>query len=282
MTVTNPQLNTVIQGDALEVLGTLPNDFVDITVTSPPYNKRNKAQGWLVNNSTYSDFDDHLPESKYQELQVEVLNELFRVTKPGGSIFYNHKVRWDAGHFLHPVQWIAKTSWAIRQEIIWDRGIAANMRGWRFWQVDERIYWLHKPKGGRLIGDELESRHAKMTSIWRFKPAARADYHPALFPLELPVRAIYSVAASPQQVVLDPYCGIGTTLVAAATLGHSYIGIDLSPSYVELARERLENMEDECAKVRDEIARHFIEDPFKDRKKRGTVTWPFGPKAEEK
>ena len=56
---------------------------------------------------------------------------------------------------LHPIDWLRKTKWVIRQEIIWDRMIAANIRGWRFWQVDERIYWLYKPKNGNIIGEEL-------------------------------------------------------------------------------------------------------------------------------
>lgn len=69
-----------------------------------------------------------------------MLNELYRITKPGGSFFYNHKIRWEKGLLLHPMDWLRKTNWIIRQEIIWDRMIAANIRGWRFWQVDERIY----------------------------------------------------------------------------------------------------------------------------------------------
>lgn len=278
----SPSLNSVFQGDALEVMQEWPSEWVDITVTSPPYNKRNKAQGWLVKNSTYGDFDDHSPEDEYQQKQISVLNELFRITRPGGSAFYNHKLRWNDGQLIHPIQWLAKSKWTIRQEIVWDRGIAANMRGWRFWQVDERLYWLYKPVDGKLVGRELESKHAKMSSIWRLKPAPRMDSHPAPFPLALPMRAVYSVAHTSPAVVLDPYCGTGTTLVAAALLQHNYIGIDLSLEYVQLTRDRLASREEEAGKAKEEVDRHFIEDPFKDRKSRGTVNWPFGPKNDIK
>ena len=159
--------NKIVVGDVLEILKTIPDDSIDITVTSPPYNKRNKTQGWLVNGQTYSNYHDHKPEDEYQSWQTQVLDELFRVTKSGGSVFYNHKLRWDNGQLLHPYSWVAKSKWHLRQEIVWDRTSAANVRGWRFWQVDERIYWLHKPKGKDFIGKELKPQHAKNSSIWR-------------------------------------------------------------------------------------------------------------------
>jgi len=52
---------------------------------------------------------------------------------------------------LHPILWLNATNWTIRQEIIWNRQIAANIRGWRFWQIEERIYWLYKPINNNKI-----------------------------------------------------------------------------------------------------------------------------------
>ena len=271
------KINEVYPGDVLEKLGELPDNEIDIAVTSPPYNKRNKTQGWLVSNTTYSHSEDHLPEDKYQAWQKDVLDEIYRVTKPGGSLFYNHKIRWDHGKMLHPFSWVSQSSWIVRQEIIWDRILAANVRGWRFWQVDERIYWLYKPVNNHLVGDELASKHAKQTSIWTLKPVPRSSDHPAPFPLEIPVRAIYSLAGGRVLTVLDPFCGTGTTLVAAKLLGHRYVGFDISPDYVEYARKRLLQADNEQLLVDEEIARHVVDDPFSERKKRGTVTWPFGP-----
>lgn len=275
-------LNKVIVGDALDVLKTIPDETIDITVTSPPYNKRNKSYGWLVAKEKYANYDDHLAEDKYQEWQVELLNELERVTKPGGSIFYNHKIRWNDGKLTHPYEWIARSDWHIRQEIIWDRLIAANMRGWRFWQVDERIYWLYKPIGNHLIGKEIEAKHAKFSSIWRMKPEPRNENHPAPFPLALPLRAIYSVLERKGKIVLDPFAGTGTTLVAARILGHNYIGIDVSEDYAQIARSRLRKYKKEIVSARDEIEKHKIDDPFKARKERGTINWPFGPNNNSK
>jgi len=233
-------INKIVLGDALTVLKTLPNEIVDVGVTSPPYNKGENKKGWLVKNVKYSEATDKLPEKEYQKNQIDVLNEIFRITKPGGSFFYNHKIRWERGILLHPIDWLRKTKWVIRQEIIWDRMIAANIRGWRFWQVEERIYWLYKPKGRNLIGEELKPKHALLSSIWRFPPE-RENPHPAPFPIELPTRVIFSIMDERKGVVIDPYCGSGTTLVAAKILGHDFIGIEISKEYIKYAEKRLEN-----------------------------------------
>lgn len=275
----NPKLplDEVIVGDVLEQLQTFPDESVDITVTSPPYNKRRKISGWLISNKAYSDFDDYMPELEYQAWQTKVLNELFRITKPGGSLFYNHKIRWEQGNLIHPYIWVSESNWNFRQEIIWDRILAGNIRGWRFWQVDERIYWLYRPIKTHIVGTELESRHAKVSSIWKLKPANRMDSHPAPFPIELPVRAIYSMPGDSPKIILDPFCGTGTTLVAAKILGHRFVGIDISPTYVEYTKKRLEKWEREKSQVEEEKLKHVVRDPYKDRKERGTVNWPFAP-----
>lgn len=185
-----------------------------------------------MKNVKYSGAVDKLPEEVYQKNQIEVLDEIFRITRPGGSFFYNHKLRWGKGLMLHPMDWLRKTKWVIRQEIIWDRMIAGNIRGWRFWQVEERIYWLYKPRGKSLIGEELKPKHALLTSIWRFPPE-KENPHPAPFPVELPARVIYSILDDRKGIVIDPYCGSGTTLVVAKILGHDFIGIDISEEYVK-------------------------------------------------
>ncbi len=268
-------LNKIIQGDALTVLKILPNEIVDVGVTSPPYNKGENKKGWLVTNVKYAGATDKLPEDLYQKNQVEVLDEIFRITKPGGSFFYNHKIRWEHGKLLHPMDWLRKTKWTIRQEIIWDRMIAANIRGWRFWQVEERIYWLYKPKWNKLIGEELKPKHALLTSIWRFPPE-RENPHPAPFPLALPARAIYSIMDERKGIVIDPYCGSGTTLVAAKILGHDFIGIEISKEYIDFAEKRLQNYKSEEKYVNEEIARHIVEKTFKERKEKGEFTGKYG------
>jgi len=274
-------VDKVICGDALEILKQLPDNSIDIGVTSPPYNKKENKKGWLVKKVVYSGATDNLPEDVYQDIQIKVLDELYRVIKEGGSFFYNHKIRWERGRMLHPMDWLRKTKWVIRQEIVWDRMIAANLRGWRFWQVEERIYWLYKPIGNNLIGEELKSKHALLTSIWRFPPENN-NPHPAPFPLALPLRAIYSVMDDKKGgTVIDPYCGSGTTLVAAKILGHHYIGIDISKEYVKYAKKRLQNYEKEIPLAKKELSKHKVTKTFKERKEKGEFVGRYRGSANE-
>jgi modification methylase len=78
--------------------------------------------------------------------------------------------------------------------------------------------------------------------------------------------------------VLDPYCGIGTTLVAAKLLGCDYLGIDISETYVAIACERLQNAEAERARVAAELSLHVVRKTFKERKERGEWVGRFRPK----
>ena len=267
-------INKIIQGDTFDILKKINDDFIDLGITSPPYNKGEKHKGWLVKNVKYNIANDNIPEEVYQEQQIQVLNEIFRVTKSGGSFFYNHKIRWTKGKMLHPIEWLQKTKWTIRQEIIWDRMIAANIRGWRFWQIDERIYWLYKPVDGNKIGKELKSRHALLTSIWRFPPE-RKNSHPAPFPLLLPTRIIYSILDDKKGIVLDPYVGSGTTCLAAKLLGLNYLGIDVSREYVRDAENRLKNYLNYKNKIEEEILKHIVGKTFTDRKNNNGNTGKF-------
>ena len=212
----------------------LDDNSINVTVTSPPYNKRGVGGG-LFRKIEYDTFDDTLPEDEYQEQQIKLLNTLFAKTVDGGSLFYNHKVRYYEGGSVSPWAWLVNTDWHIREEIIWARGSGPEISGYRFIQNDERIYWLCKGKKHPRLPREC----ANYGSVWKFGPDMKND-HPAPYPLILPVRCIQSVLAEPG-LVLDPYNGSGTTGVAANLLGHSYIGFDLSQKYLDDAQERITN-----------------------------------------
>lgn len=251
-------INEIIKGDVLEVLKKIDNDYFDLGVTSPPYNKGLKG-GQIVKKVEYDIHDDNLPEDVYQQQQIDILNEIYRTMKPGGSLFYNHRCRWDDGDMIHPIIWLSKTNWLVKQEIIWNRKITGNLRGWRFWQTDERVYWLYKPDGKNKVGVELKSKHARMTGIWQIMPENN-NPHPAPFPVELPTRIIHSLLDSDvdNKIVLDPYMGSGTVGVASKLIGCNYVGIDISESYIDMANERISNYESYREKFNKEIEKHVI------------------------
>ena len=238
------KLNLLIKGHSTKIINDLVKKygtFVDCTITSPPYNKQeNKNAGGIVKAVKYDSYCDSVPEKYYQQEQIKLLDEVWNATKPGGHCFYNHKIRYLDGKAVSPFEWLGQTPWVVRQEIIWDRIIASNIRGWRFWNVDERIYWLYKQTNENDKGVELDSRWAKMFSIWRFPPEGKIKNHPAPYPTELPRRIIKSLYENGTgKVILDPYIGSGTTAVVAKELGHNYIGIDVSEEYLDSARKRI-------------------------------------------
>jgi len=260
-------INELIIGDTLKTLQKIDSDYFDLSISSPPYNK-GKNQGDIIKKVEYDSYDDNLPEEVYQEHQIKVLNEVFRTIKPGGSFFYNHKCRWENGSMIHPITWLSKTQWTIKQEIIWNRKITGNLRGWRFWQMDERIYWLYKPNDSK-IGKELLAKHASMTGIWDIMPENK-NPHPAPFPLDIPARIIYSLFDdNKDKIVLDPYVGSGTVPLAAKLFGCSYCGIDISEKYLDMAKDKLENYNNYIGIYQNEIDKHVIKGiTYQERKKR--------------
>ena len=221
-------------GSCLDLAKELDDNSINVTVTSPPYNKRGVGGG-IFRKIKYDTFDDTLPEEEYQQQQIDLLNTIYDKTVDGGSLFYNHKVRYFDGGSISPWAWLTKTKWNIREEIIWARGMGTEISGYRFTQTDERIYWLCK--GNKH--PRLPRACANYSSVWKFGPDMKND-HPAPYPLILPVRCVQAVLQEPG-VVLDPYNGSGTTGVAAKLLGHDYIGFDLSEKYLAEAKERIEN-----------------------------------------
>lgn len=219
--------NQVIQGDALEVLKTFPPECIDLTITSPPYNLGNNHH---TGNNRHSAYSDDLPEYDYQLYQINVLNELYRVTSPTGSLFYNHKNRIKNGRVITPYEWLLKSAWVLKQEIVWFNG-SQNFDKCRFYPMTERIFWLAKSTETKLIN--TVNKH----DLWQITPVGIEGKHTRAFPEELVENILKCFPDA--KLILDPFCGSGTTLYVAKNLKRHYIGIDISTEYVELEKERV-------------------------------------------
>lgn len=234
----NSLKDCVITGESLAEISKMPADLIDLTVTSPPYNKGEQG-AVLIGAVKYDVYKDNIPEEEYQAKQIEILNELYRITKPGGSCFYNHRPRWVKGVPIHPFQWLAKTNWQLRQQIIWNRKICGNLRAWRFYQTHEEIWWLWKDNGEPPGRNQISMAQATLGSVWDIPPYKNKDNkHPCLFPPEVPARLILATTKK-GDLVMDPFAGCGTTLMVAKHLGRHYIGIDISEEYTGLSTERV-------------------------------------------
>ena len=117
---------------------------------------------------------------------------------------------------------------------------------------------MYKPTSTLLTtGEEMKSKHAKMSSIWRISPE-RNNEHPAPFPLEIPLRIILSMLDEEKGLVLDPYMGSGTTAIAAKLLGSDYVGIDISEKYVKKIQDRVDKFETERSILDEEKKLHEL------------------------
>lgn len=225
----------LIEGDCLESMRKMPSASIDMCLTSPPYNLGNAKKGSFYQGQgkgdriAYSTHSDDMPEDEYIDWQREVILEMYRLLKPTGAIFYNHKPRISDGVFddrkgLIPLP--------IRQEIIWDRCCMVNFSGSFYASSTERIYIIAK--------NDWRPQHEflGLGEVWRIPPEPNTE-HPALFPLKLAKRAIAS-GSKKGGTVLDCFMGSGTTGVAALQLGRKFLGIEIAPDYMAMARHRIE------------------------------------------
>jgi site-specific DNA-methyltransferase (adenine-specific) len=235
----------IIQGDCLTELKKLPDESVNCCITSPPYNKNgfrgkrytSKGKGcWQGSDIAYGEYKDDMNEEQYKLWQIEVLNELYRVIKPDGSVFYNHKIRRANNQASHPFEWIQKSNLTFYQQITWDRGGGPDHNIAYLDPTTELIFWL--TKGTPKV---LEKNKRFATEIWRLKPALN-NSHPAPFPVSL-CKLCLELTTKEGDVALDPFCGSGTLGIACKELRRDFIGIELNPEYIKLAEKRIANTE---------------------------------------
>ena len=217
----------LIHGDCLEKLKELESNSVDIIITSPPYNLGNTHHTGNIRHKAYN---DDLPENDYQQQQVEVLSECYRVLKDTGSLFYNHKNRIKKGVQITPYQWLLKTPFVIKQELVWFNG-SQNFDKIRFYPMTERVYWLSKSPTTKL--SNIINHH----DLFNWKAVGTRGSHTRAFPEQMVEDILRCFPDS--QIVLDPYAGSGTTCVVAKKMGKDFIGIEREEEYIEIAKARI-------------------------------------------
>ena len=231
-------LNKIICGDAVEVMKKMPDKSIDLAVTSPPYNLKNSTGNGMKDGrggkwanaklqNGYTHHDDCMPHEKYVAWQRKCLEEMMRLLKDDGAIFYNHKWRVQNG-LLQDRQDIV-SGFPVRQIIIWHRNGGINFNKGYFLPTYEVIYLIAKK------GFKLAPKANAHGDVWDIGQDLN-NPHPASYPIELMERIIGSTTA---QIVLDPFMGSGTTAIAAKKLGRKYIGIELSPEYCKMAEDRV-------------------------------------------
>lgn len=248
-------IDRIICGDALEVLKKIPQNSIDLIITSPPYNVG-------MNYETYDDVKDY---QEYLDYMKNVLKECYRILVKGGRIAINlpsnimaHRGSKMAYLALDFVLIMRDCGFLDREWIGWvkmiDGSIPGKSTGWGSWMSpsnpalrDGMEYIIvmdketHKKENVRNEKSDITSKEFLKftTNVWVISPEVSfRDVHPAPFPEELPYRLIKSYSY-PNDVILDPFCGVGTTCAVAKKLNRRFIGIDIDQKYCEIAKVRV-------------------------------------------
>lgn len=225
--------NKILNVNCDIALNNMRHDIIDLIVTSPPYNISHKTKSGIK----YSKYEDDKSRRTYELTQINNLNSIYDILKPTGSLFYNHRDISIDGLTISPLEYIFKSKMKLKDIIIWNRSAithpAPKNKIKRFYSEKEYIFWLVKD----VKQYYFNGLYAKYKTIWNFLPDSHT-IHPAPFPLELPTRCILACSKE-NDLVLDPYCGSGTTLVACKKLNRNYIGFEIDKEYVTMANNRL-------------------------------------------
>ena len=265
---------TLYCGDCIELLKRLPDESVDLVVTSPPY----------CIGKAYEDPHNDIESFKNQHFTM--FDELYRVVKPGGSVC------WQVGYHISekcvvPLDCIIydiftsrsekmEYPFILRNRIIWTFGHGLNSTN-RFSGRHETIMWFTKgkqtifnlddvrvpqkypgkryykgPNKGQLSGNPLGKNPSDVWDIPNVKAKhVEKTNHPCQFPVALPQRLIKALTL-PNALVLDPFMGSGTTAVAALLEDRRFVGAEILKEYYDISVERIKDAASGKAKVRED------------------------------
>jgi len=256
-------INSMICGDALDVLKRIPDDSVDLIVADPPYNlSQGNTWSWSGEGavpgfggkwSKVMEAWDNRPLLDYFTFTLAWLGEAKRVLKPTGSL-------WVFGTYHN----IGAINMALQildveiiNEIVWyKRNAFPNLSGRRFTASHETILWAHaggkkrkyffdydSSKDWNDASDLLKKEGKQMRTVWdvpnnKAKDELRFGKHPTQKPLSI-CKRIIALSSPNDALILSPFAGVGSECVAAKSLGRKYIGIEMDQKYVDVAEKRL-------------------------------------------
>lgn len=241
--------DSIICGDSETILSALPDNCVDIIITSPPYNF---GLGYESD-----ELEDTRQWEQYLQKLFAVFSEGVRVLKWGGRFIVNVQPLFSEYIPIHHIisHFFMEQKLIWKGEILWEKNnYNCKYTSWGSWKSPSSPYLKYtwefievyckgdlKKAGEKetidITDDEFKSWVVAKWSIATERRMKQYN-HPAMFPEELVERCL-KLFSYQGDVVLDPFNGAGTTTAVAERLGRHYVGIDISPRYCETAEKRL-------------------------------------------
>jgi modification methylase len=245
-------LNTILDGDCIEVMNALPECSIDLIFADPPYNLQLKGDLHRPDNSRVDAVDDAWDQfssfAVYDAFTKDWLKAARRLLKPNGAIWvigsYHNIFRVGAA--------LQDAGFWLLNDVVWRKSNPMpNFRGKRFTNAHETMIWASKEEGGKYTFnyEALKSLNEgiQMRSDWvlpictgheRLKDENGDKAHPTQKPESLLHRVLVG-STNPGDVVLDPFFGTGTTGAVAKMLGREFIGIEREAAYRKVAEKRI-------------------------------------------
>lgn len=251
----NLPVNQVLQGDCIELMNSLPENSVDLIFADPPYNLQLTSDLWRPNMTKVDAVDDEWDQfdsfEEYDRFTNKWLTAARRVLKDTGTL-------WVIGsyHNIYRVGSIMMDlGYWILNDIVWVKSNPLpQMKGVRYCNAHETLLWVKKSETQSKYtfnykGMKSGNEDKQMRSDWYFPICSGKERetingekaHTTQKPEALLHRIIASTS-NQGDVILDPFCGTGTTAAVAKKLGRQYITIDREASYCEVARMRLDKI----------------------------------------
>ena len=248
-------LNTIMETDCIEAMNSLPADSIDLIFADPPYNLQLRGDLHRPDNSKVdavdNDWDKFSSFALYDTFTKNWLSAARRILKPNGAI-------WVVGSYHNIFRVgseIQNQGFWILNDVVWRKSNPMpNFRGMRLTNAHETLIWASKSEESKYTFnyDALKSLNdgIQMRSDWvlpictgheRLKNERGDKAHPTQKPESLLHRIIVATT-KPNDVVLDPFFGTGTTGAVAKKLGRDFIGIEREPAYIKVAKERIKNI----------------------------------------
>ena len=240
---------TIFNDDILRI-DSIENDTVDLIVTSPPYDVDIK----------YENYNDNIPYSEYLEFTKKWLLRCYDLAKSDGRLCLNIPLDKNKGgqqSVCADITTIAKeVGWKYHTTIVWNEQNISRRTAWGSWlsasapfviapvEVIVIMYKKRWEKMNKGKSDIIRNEFIEWTNgVWNFSGEIRSKVgHPAPFPIELPKRCI-KLFSFVGDVVLDPFLGSGTTLIACLETNRAGIGVEINKNYCDLAVKRLKKYE---------------------------------------